>query len=52
MRNFSINIGKVAFSSFLALLPLNHGLTLASDLLLANNKKYKSNNNKMQWNII
>ena len=38
MRNFSINIGKVAFSSFLALLPLNHSSTLASDLLLANNE--------------
>ena len=36
MSNFSINIGKLAFSSFLALLPLNQTSLLASDLLLAN----------------
>ena len=36
MSNFSINIGKLAFSS-LALLPLNQTSLLASDLLLANN---------------
>ena len=37
MKNFSINFGKFAFSTFFALLPLNQTSILASDLLLANN---------------
>ena len=36
MNNFFINFGKLAFSSFLALIPLNQSSLLASDLLLAN----------------
>ncbi len=37
MKRFSINFGKLAFSSFLVLIPLNQTSILASDLLLANN---------------
>ena len=37
MKIFSISFGKLAFSTFFALLPLNQTSLLASDLLLANN---------------
>ena len=37
MKNTSVNLVKLAFSSFFALLPLNQTSILASDLLLANN---------------
>ena len=37
MNNFSFKFGKLFFSSFFALLPLNQASLLASDILLANN---------------
>ena len=37
MDSFSIKFGKLFFSSFFALLPLNQSSLLASDILLANN---------------
>ena len=37
MKSLSINFGKLAFSSFLALIPLNQTSILASEILLANN---------------
>ena len=37
MKSLSINFGKLVFSSFLAVLPLNQASILASDILLANN---------------
>ena len=37
MNSFSFKFGKLFFSSFFALLPLNQASLLASDLLLANN---------------
>ena len=36
MKSTSLNLGKLAFSSLFALLPLNHSSILASDILLAN----------------
>ena len=39
MKRFPINYGKLAFSSFFALIPLNQTSILASDLLLANNNE-------------
>ena len=40
MNNFSFKFGKLFFSSFFALLPLNQSSLLASDILLANNDEY------------
>ena len=37
MNSFSFKFGKLFFSSFFALLPLNQASLLASDILLANN---------------
>ena len=37
MKKFPINFGKLALSSFLALVPLNQTTLFASELLLANN---------------
>ena len=37
MNSYSIKFGKLFFSSFFALLPLNQASLLASDILLANN---------------
>ena len=39
MKKNSFNLGKLAFSSFFALLPINQTSLLASDILLANNNE-------------
>ena len=41
MKKFPINFGKLALSSFLALVPLNQTTLFASELLLANNNDEK-----------
>ena len=48
MKRFSINLGKLAFSSFLVLVPLNQSSILASDLLLANNNDDEINEVKLK----
>ena len=37
MKNFSMDLGRLAFSSFFALIPFHQGSILASDIFLATN---------------